>query len=223
MRPAAFAFEQDGALYFAALKSSRMYAELSKTPWAQFCVLDAERGVSLRLSGKAVFTEDEAVTARAAEARPDVLAAAGGECKMLIAFFLTGASGLLESDAEEMKLVLPDPSGVLIGITIKKKPGLRERIARVIERREAEPPTKAADAARLCNGALFVFADAAKALWPRMDVTPLERAAVFETCGGREKYTGAAAALTGDAVTDSPEDITYWPEPERWTGSEFLV
>ncbi|MBR6428784.1 MAG: pyridoxamine 5'-phosphate oxidase family protein [Clostridia bacterium] len=223
VRPAAFAFEQDGALYFAALKSSRMYAELSKTPWAQFCVLDAERGVSFRLSGKAVFTEDEAVTARAAEARPDVLAAAGGECKMLIAFFLTGASGLLESGAEEMKLVLPDPSGVFIGITIKKKPELRDRIARVIERREAEPPVKTADAARLYDGALFVFADAAKKLWPRMDVTPLERTAVFETYDEREKYTAAAAALIGNAEIDSPEDITYWLDPERWTDSEFLA
>ena len=81
VRPAAFAFEQDGALYFAALKSSRMYAELSKTPWAQFCVLDAERGVSFRLSGKAVFTEDEAVTARAAEARPTCLPPPGANAR----------------------------------------------------------------------------------------------------------------------------------------------
>lgn len=223
VRPAAFAFEQDGALYFLTLKSSRMYAELSKTPWVQFGVFNAERAVSFRLSGKAVFTEDAAVIERAAGACPLTLAAAGGEHKMLIAFFLTGATALLETGADETKLTLPDPAGVLIGITVKKKPELRDRIARVIERREAEPPAKTADAARLYDGALFVFADAAKALWPRMDVTPLERAAVFATYDERESFTASAAALIGNAVIDSPEDITYWLDPERWKEAEFIA
>ena len=51
----------------------------------------------------------------------------------------------------------------------------------------------------------------------------LERAAVFETYDEREKYTAAAAALIGNAEIDSPEDITYWLDPERWKEAEFIA
>ena len=77
--------------------------------------------------------------------------------------------------------------------------------------REAPPDE---ETAKLYDGALFVFAEAAKALWPRMDIRPLERAAVFETWDEREKYTALAARLIGNAVISSPEAITYWLNPE---------
>ena len=38
VRRALFAFEQDGAFYFITRKSSRMYAELSKTPYVQYAL-----------------------------------------------------------------------------------------------------------------------------------------------------------------------------------------
>ncbi|MBR3382170.1 MAG: pyridoxamine 5'-phosphate oxidase family protein [Clostridia bacterium] len=226
VRPASFAFVRDGALYFLTLKSSRMYAELSKTPFIQFCGRGGESGLSFRLSGKAVFTEDPEITEPAAGACPEVLERAGGEMKMLIVFFLTGAELLIESETPnepETKMLLPDPSGVLIGIAVKKKTELRDRLTRVFERRETEPPLKEGKAARLYDGAMFVFAEAAKALWPRMDITPLERAAVFETYDEREKYTMLAARIIGNAVVDSPEDVTYWLDPERWTETGFEV
>ncbi len=61
VRRFSFAFEKGGALYFLMLKSERMYAELSKTPYLQICRYDAQADVLTRLSGKAVFTEDSAV------------------------------------------------------------------------------------------------------------------------------------------------------------------
>ncbi len=218
VRPAVFAFAHGGALYFLTLKSSRMYAELCKTPFVQFCLHDGERGTTLRLSGKACFTEEPELIDRAAACCPEAPDAAGGERKRLILFFLLGAEALLEpGDAgePERRLPLPDPSGVLIGIALKKKTELRDRLSRVLERRESQPPALDPEAAMLYDGALFVFAQAAKALWPRMDVSPLERAAVFETYDAREQYTARAASLIGNAVIDDPEDLTYWLDPGR--------
>ena len=151
----------------------------------------------------------------------DRLQKAGGDRKMLIAFFLLGAEASLESEnilLPSMEIRLPDPSGILIGITIKKKTELRDRLIRVFERREAEPPTLDIETAKLYDGALFVFAEAAKVLWPRMDIQPIERAAVFETWDEREHFTRLAAKKIGNAVIASPEDITYWLNPETLTG-----
>ena len=65
-------------------------------------------------------------------------------------------------------------------------------------------------------------AEAAKALWPRMDVRPVERAAVYETYDEREKYTSLASSKIGNAVIDKPEDITYWLDFRKWSeGGEF--
>ena len=68
VRPASFAFESDGAFYFPALKNSRLYAELSQTPYVQFCVHDGEKKLTFRLSGKVCFTEDPALIDQAADA-----------------------------------------------------------------------------------------------------------------------------------------------------------
>jgi uncharacterized pyridoxamine 5'-phosphate oxidase family protein len=215
VRPISFAGEANGALYFLTAKNCRMYAELSKTPYIGLCAYDSETETTFRLSGKVSFTEDEDVIERCVTSCPTVLRNAGGDRKMLISFFLLEAS--LESGSPlfpSVELRLPDPSGILIGITIKKKTELRDRLIRVLERREAEPPTLDIETAKLCDGALFVFAEAAKVLWPRMDIQPIERAAVFETWDEREKYTAMAARLISGAVISYPEDITYWLNPE---------
>ncbi|MBR4205579.1 MAG: pyridoxamine 5'-phosphate oxidase family protein [Clostridia bacterium] len=219
VRPLSFAREADGALYFLTAKNLRMYAELSKTPYIELCARDAETETVFRLSGKVSFTEEDDVIEPCAELCPSVLRGAGGERKALIAFFLLGATASLESesgggDLPFTELRLPDPTGVLVGITIKKKTELRDRLSRVLERREAEPLPLDAETAKLYDGALFVFAEAAKTLWPRMDIQPIERAAVFETWDEREKYTALAARLIGNAVISFPEDITYWLNPE---------
>ena len=219
--PASFAFLRDGAMYFLTLKSSMFYAGLSKTPYIQFLAFDRDTGGSVRLSGKVCFTEDEDITGSAAEACPGVLEKAGGNKKMLIAFFLTGAEAVIETAGEEETFRLPDPSGVLIGLKIKKKTELRDRISKILGQRETDPPRLAEDDMRLFDGALFVFAEAAKAIWPRMDIRSIERSAEFETYDEREKYTSQAALLIGNAVIDKPEDLTYWLDPSKWSGGKF--
>ncbi len=217
-RPVSFLFAEDGALYFLTAKSRRFYAELSRDPHICLTAFDREKEVFLRISGKACFSEEEPILDRAVRERPELLQAFGGEKKALIAFFLLEAKAELLTGLDEIpqaEFFLPDPSGVLTGITIKKKTELRDRIARVLERREAEPPALPDETAKLYDGALFLFAEAAKALWPRMDIRPIERAAVFETWDEREKYTKLAARLIGNAVIDKPEDLTCFLDPER--------
>jgi len=213
VRPAVFAFVRNGALYFMTAKSSRMYAELSKTPYVQLSGVFPGTGEIFRLSGKVCFTEEADVTGRFVSERPEAFGRLGGEEKMLIAFFLLGAELELpapDGAGGDLKMRLPEPKGVLIGITLKKKTELRDRLARILERREEGPPPADDETVKLYDGALFVFAEAAKAVWPRMDIRPIERAAMFETWDEREKYTALAARRIGNAVIDKPEDLTYW-------------
>ena len=213
VRPTVFLFEQAGAFYFMTTKSCRMYAELCKTPYVQLYLEDPETQKTLRISGKACFTEDNEVIARAVREREAVLPETGGDTKRLIAFFLTGAEAEYSdacAEGSEEKFRLPDPDGVLIGITIKKDTELRDRLGKILERREQEAPTADGELLKLYDGALFVFAEAAKSVWPRMDIRPVERAAVFETYDEREKYTALAAGIIGNTVIDKPEDLTYW-------------
>ena len=218
IRPVTFLFAEDGALYFLTAKNRRFYAELCRKPHICLTAFDRESEVFLRISAKACFSEEEPVLDRAVRERPELLQAFGGEPKTLIAFFLLEAKAELLAGLDEIpqaEFFLPDPSGVLTGITIKKKTELRDRIAKVLERREAEPPALSEETAKLYDGALFLFAEAAKAVWPRMDIRPIERAAVFGTWDEREKYTKLAARLIGNAVIDKPEDLTYFLDPER--------
>ena len=213
VRPADYLFTQNGALYFLTAKSSRFYAELCKTPFIQLCMTEPETQRIFRISGKVCFSEEPEIIKRCVTEREELFLRFGGDRKMLIAFFLTGAELTVTSpDApeEESRQRLPDPEGVLIGITIKKNPELRDRLSNILERRESGPASPADEREKLYDGALFVFAEAAKALWPGMDIRPLERAAVFETWDERERYTALAAGLIGNAVIDKPEDLTYW-------------
>ena len=219
--PAAYAYEREGALYFLTLKNSRAYAELSKTPYTEFCVTDPADGSSFRLSGKVCFTAEADTVRSAARACSGIPEKVREDEGMLIAYFLTGVSGIIETDGGELRFSVPDPSGVLIGVKLKKKTELRDRISRILQRRESDPPALCGEDAALYDGALFVFAAAAKALFPRMDITPLERSAVFETYDDREKYTDGAARIIGNAVIDKPEDLTWWLDPQKWRGGTF--
>ncbi len=212
VRPVSYLFSQNDALYFMTVKSSRMYAELSKTPYIQLCMKESE--TVFRLSGKVCFTEESDIIERCISERKDVFEKLGGERRMLMGFFLLGAELEIVTPEKETVLHLPDPEGVLIGITIKKNNEVRDRLARILERRESEPPASVDEMVKLYDGALFVFAEAAKAVWPRMDIQPIERAAVFETWDEREKYTNMAAGLIRNAVIDKPEDLTYWLNKE---------
>ena len=218
VRPVSLCFAENGTLYFSAAKSSFFYAELCRDPRIQLCCYDDETGSSLRVSGKVCFTQEPAVLARclsddhAAGPQSDINA------ENVIAFFLTEMTAELRSPLEDVPdrdWALADPGGVLIGIRIKKDTELRDRLSKLLARREAQDTAdRDSVSQKLLDGALFLFAEAAKKLWPRMDIRPIERAAVFETYDEREQYTALAAKLIGNASIDKPEDLTYWLNPE---------
>ena len=104
------------------------------------------------------------------------------------------------------------------GIRMENDAELRDRLLRVMARREAEtPPADGADALRLqklYDAALLYFARTAREIWPDMDLSPMERCALFDGAFEREEYVGLARRLIGPAVIDKPEDLTYWVNKE---------
>ena len=104
------------------------------------------------------------------------------------------------------------------GIRFMKDDELKARMIRVMARREAEPPAvkdgRELHLQKLYDGALVCFAEAARSVWPDLDVTPLERCHAFETERERTEYRELAARLIGNTVIDKPEDITYWLNKE---------
>ena len=209
-------YEEDGALYFDAAKDTLFYGGLSMHPVFRLYAKDGD-GTLLRLTAKAVFTEDAAIRDKCFAASPALGERYADNPKRFIAFFLASATAeIIPEGSEEPAavLTLPDPESAPLGIRIKKSTELRDRIAKVLVRREEEgfhaDTAEEVTLAKLFDGALFVFAEAAKELWPRMDIRPIERAAVYETYDEREKYTALAASLIGNARIDKPEDVTYW-------------
>ncbi|MBR0086966.1 MAG: pyridoxamine 5'-phosphate oxidase family protein [Lachnospiraceae bacterium] len=239
VRAAQFCYEEDGSFYFAAAKSERFYAELSLQPIASFGVFDEENGRVMLLRGEAVFTEDAEIISRCLKSCPFLKEKWGSQPEMLIAWFLKKASVEFTSPAggEPVKYELGTPEGALTGIEMKKDKEIRDRLITIMARREAEssPQETAAEGAsagqntdidteqlseealflqKLYDGAVLYFAETAKTLWPRMDISPIERSLLYETYDEREKFTGLARKLIGNAVIDKPEDLTYWLNKE---------
>ena len=243
VRPIEFKFEKDGMLYFDAAKCYRSYAELSKTPYLQICVCDDETNTYLRVSGKAVFCEDEDIIEMCFANSPLLTKQFGDDKKMIIAYFLTDVEAELASFTEGIparKYILENSKDAPVGITIKKNTELRDRLLKLLEAREAEGNTatemhtenadkdttdgvdknttesvnNALFTQKLYDGALFLAAEKAKELWPRMDIRPIERAAIYETYDEREKFTNLAKKLLGNVVFDKPEDFTYYLNKE---------
>ncbi|MBQ4428484.1 MAG: hypothetical protein II871_01785 [Clostridia bacterium] len=220
VHPIEFLFEQDGGLYFALPKCEAFYGELSLFPNVMLCAADGKSLKVLTLSGEAVFTEDEAIIKRCLEASAALQKRWGKDTKLLIAFFIRDAEAVFTSmlGDERAAISTGTPENALIGITLKKDTELRDRLIKLMERREAEPPETEGEAAlfsqKLYDGALMYFAETAKALWPRMDIRPIERSALFETYDEREKFTALAKKLIGNASIEKPEDITHYLNKE---------
>ncbi|MBQ2190971.1 MAG: hypothetical protein IIT70_07800 [Clostridia bacterium] len=209
-------FEKDGALYFACPKCGRFYGELSMYPAVKLCAFDGASGVELLIGGRPVFTEDEAVIAECLENSPSLREAWGGEPKMIIAWFLADAvcEFTRVKDGEKQVFELGSPENALIGVRIKKDKQLRDRLSAIMAERESAP-AEPNGLQKLYDGAVLYFAECAKQVWPRMDVTPIERSAVFDTYDEREKFTLLAKKLVGNASIDKPEDLTYWLNKEQ--------
>lgn len=207
VRPVLPPFEQDGALWFAAAKNTRLYAELSLAPACQFCVQGPESGFSFRLSGKASFSEEPEIRDRCLAESPRLRELYAQEPEMLLPFCLTG-----------MRAEFDDAAGLLTGPVLLKKTELRDRLLRILEEREAEgdPPLNEEERGLrlLRDGLLLVLAEQAKAFWPRMNVQPIERAVRFETYDEREEYMRRAKKLVGAVTLGNPEDLTHWLAPD---------
>ncbi|WP_026487259.1 pyridoxamine 5'-phosphate oxidase family protein [Caldanaerobius polysaccharolyticus] len=57
VRPWQFQFEQGGKFYFCTSNTKNVYKELQKNPYAEFTSTSSDM-ISVRLSGKVVFTDD---------------------------------------------------------------------------------------------------------------------------------------------------------------------
>lgn len=228
VHPIELCFEQDGALYFAAPKCGRLYGELSTYPLVKICAFDAESGAVVTLSGKPVFTEDEAVIAKCISSCRSIREAWGHDAKMLIAWFLKDAVCEITGTKEEDRVVyeLGTPENVLIGVRIKKDKELRDRLISIMEERESESVSAKDEAElyrqKLYDGAVLYFAETAKEIWPRMSILPIERSLIYETYDERERFVLRAKKLIGNAEINKPEDLTYWLNKETLIGLEAL-
>ena len=228
VHPIELCFEKDGALYFAAPKCGRLYGELSTYPLVKICAFDAESGAVVTLSGKPVFTEDEAVIAKCISSCRSIREAWGHDAKMLIAWFLNDAVCEITGTKEEDRVVyeLGTPENVLIGVRIKKDKELRDRLISIMEERESESVSAKDEAElyrqKLYDGAVLYFAETAKEIWPRMSILPIERSLIYETYDERERFVLRAKKLIGNAEINKPEDLTYWLNKETLIGLEAL-
>lgn len=189
-----------GDLTFSAPRNNRLYAELSRKPVISLLCRDPDGDALVRIGAKICFTDDEAA-----------------DREGVSRFVLTEADVELIVGEAEHHFALPDPAGLLRGVTIRKKTELRDRLSKLLIRREEGGAGSVSEdlfAVKLFDGALLLFAESAKTLWPRMDVQPIERAAIFETWDEREAFVRLAKQLIGNAVIDKPEDMTWWLNPE---------
>ena len=207
--------EEEGAFYFAAAKCESYYGEISLYPYLTLCAYDPEKSVFLRLKGQVVFSEEEDMIARCLRESPALSKRWGNDPDMLIAYFLKDVTAeFLYDDGNREEISLGTPENALVGITIKKDKELRDRLSRIMERRETETPEPGDEESlrsqKIFDGMLLVFAEKAKELWPRLDVQPAERSVLFETYDEREEYMRLARKRLGNARIEKPEDFTYW-------------
>ena len=225
--PVEFLFEEDGAFWFAADKSTRYYAEISLSPQIVLCAFEQETRTVVSVSGNAVFSEDEALRDRCLQESEGLREIYGKRPEYLLPYCLLGIRAKILPAREEITAktyVIADSAAVLTGPVLKKDTALRDRLKKILEEREAEGSFAETDAkmsgetaseyTKFRDGALFLFAEAAKELWPRMDIRPIERAAVFTTYDEREKYTLMAKKKIGNASVTKPEDLSYWLSEE---------
>ncbi len=62
VRPFQFMMEREGKLYFCTSNRKTVYGEMERTPWVEVCATN-ENFSWLRLSGRAVFSDDTSVKA----------------------------------------------------------------------------------------------------------------------------------------------------------------
>jgi uncharacterized pyridoxamine 5'-phosphate oxidase family protein len=92
VRPFGFVMEEGGKIYFCTSNTKKVYKEMKKQPWVEFCAC-GENFSWLRLSGKAVFSKDPAIKSKILELSPQVKSIyKTSDNPILEAFYLTEAA-----------------------------------------------------------------------------------------------------------------------------------
>ena len=203
--PLGKASEINGIFYWLCDKSTQLYGALSINEDAQIYIEDGEDVI--RITGKAVFSEDEKVISECLKEQP------GKDPVYQIAFFMKDASLAVTGKGESTVYVLKTSDDVLSGIEMKKDKEIRDRLAKIIgERAEREVTDK--EYQKFFDGALLVFGECAKKLWPSFNLMQLESVLLYETYDEREKYQNRAAVAIGNIAIKQVEDLSYYLSEE---------
>ncbi len=201
------ASEINGTFFWLCDKSTQLYGSLSLNPDAQIYIEDND-GIIYRLTGKAVFSEDEKILSECLKGEKEK------DSSYQIAFFLKDARLTVTDGEESTSYILKPSDDVLAGIEMKKDREIRDRLAKIIEERAGKSVTDR-EAQKFYDGALLAFGECAKKLWPSFNLMMLESSLLYETYDEREKYQSEAAAALGNITVKQVEDLTHYLSEEN--------
>ncbi len=200
------ATEIGGAFFWLCGKDTQLYGSLSLNPDAQVFLEDAD-GTVCRLTGKAVFSEEEGIVGGCLAAEKEQAPA------YPIAFCLKDARLTVCREGEETAYSLKT-DGVPTGIEMKKDREIRDRLAKILAERAARQVADR-EFQKLYDGVLLLFGECAKKLWPSFSLMELESSLLYDTYDEREKYQAKAAEALGNVRIRQVEDLTYWLSEDR--------
>lgn len=200
------ASEVNGTFYWLCDKSTQLYGSLSINEDAQIFIEDGDSIV--RLTGKAVFSEDEKIISECLKEEPEK------DPVYQIGFFIKDARLTVTNNGESKVYVLKTSNETLTGVEMKKDKEIRDRLAKIIDER-AEKEVTDKEYQKFFDGALLVFGECAKKLWPSFNLMQLESVLLYETYDEREKYQNRAAVALGNITVKQVEDLSYYLNEEN--------
>jgi hypothetical protein len=198
--PLGKASEVNETFYWLCDKSTQLYGCLSINQDAQIFIEDGK--TTVRLTGKAVFSEDEIIISECLKDEPEK------DPSYQIAFFLKEARLTITDGQESTSYSLKTSDGVITGIEMKKDKEIRDRLAKIFNER-AEKKVTDKEFQKFYDGALLVFGECAKKLWPSFNLMPLESALLYDTYDERESCQNQAAFALGNISVKQVEDLSY--------------
>lgn len=203
--PLGKASEVNGTFYWLCDKSTQLYGSLSINEDAQIFIEDGD-GI-VRLTGKAVFSEDEKIISECLKDEPEK------DPVYQIALFIKDARLTVTNNGESKVYVLKTSDETLTGVDMKKDKEIRDRLAKIIDERTEKVVTDK-EYQKFFDGALLVFGEYTKKLWPSFNLMQLENVLLYETYDERERYQNQAAAALGNITIKQVEDLSYYLNEE---------
>lgn len=203
--PLGKASEINGTFCWLCDKSTQLYGSLSINEDAQIFIEDGEDIV--RVTGKAIFSEDEKVISECLKDEPEK------NPVYQIAFFLKDARLTITNKEESTSYSLKTSDDVITGIEMKKDKEIKDRLAKIINER-AEKTVTDKEYQKFFDGALLVFGECAKKLWPSFNLMQLESVLLYDTYDERERYQNQAAFALGNIIVKQVEDLSYYLSEE---------